>query len=140
MSKLANVRDVSVQCGSSKEIDAFDADGNPIKYKIIAGPPPDRGGESDHPSPWPLSVPPATQHGGTLAGFQVVDTRAGGPFTSEADFFVSQDFAPDLEIGQRRQAVVWGVGNVTGGRVTLDLPEGYQHRDGDNMTFVIGLD
>jgi hypothetical protein len=153
MSKLPGSQDVNVKCGQTKEIDAYDKDGDPIRYVIIA--------ESPPPSPPSTGGPSGgtQQHegggsgqtdlggglrlpglgGGTTATVRIMD-MATGSFPSDADLFVSHLLAPELPINERKEAVVWRVGNVTGTRLTLDLPASFSHTPGDDMMLVIGMD
>ncbi|HEV7651447.1 MAG TPA: hypothetical protein VGP26_25120 [Actinophytocola sp.] len=142
MAKLPAGNDIHVDCGSSIEIEAYDEHGNKITYRIIARPgkPNAPGGPQGggNPGPGPDTVP------GPVVGNSVVAEimTSDGVLAEQdpvADVYLNSRLVSNLVPGARRNAVVWQVQDISGGQVTLSLPEELGGSL-DHMLFVAGID
>lgn len=152
---------VPVPCGGKMAIDAFDEDGNPVRYEIEAkaraapssggggaggaggAPSGGGGGSGDHQPGDPDEVPRLPgEVGDPIAATVVVmdsddDEQQGW---SDSDLFVNRRILAHLPPGARRDAMVWNVGGFKKGQTTLKLPEGMGDAAGGAMMFVIGME
>lgn len=153
MTKLPSSRTEYVGCGDSRVLgDVWDKDGDPVQLTIVGKPRP----PSDQ-DPDPRDVPRQGDPVGRSAGDQESDLpelpeissgyyaalevsdvtgRMVGP---GIDMVFTPDFARRLGVRPHRQAVVWSTAQVVGGRLMLDLPQGFTASASGDITFVIGL-
>ncbi len=147
MTPLPPGGDVYIDCGSSKEYDTLDEDGNPTKIRFIARPAaPAGGGPPAVPQPRTTGTPgggihlPDVGHGAAAQIVTVVTDERGrvGPMI-DADLVLHHDLAPKLPAGFRQQVPMWPMRGTPGAQVTLVLPEKMTPSAGGAMIFIPGL-
>lgn len=161
MPKLPRTIQVTVGCGTSRTIEAYDANGDKLQYQVIAqpgsgGPPADPPGGSTGASsggtpPLQPTAPAAgglyrTKPGsGTTASIMVMsDDLMSGPWDERAlpdvDILCQPGVLPDLAQGFRTRARLFDASSIRigeGGTVTLDLPTEIDTTSGADLTFLV---
>lgn len=160
MAKLPRTVQVTVACGSSRTIEAYDANGDKLQYQVIAqsrsgglqsDPPGGTTGASSAGTP-PQQLPPAagglyqTKPGsGTTASIMVMsDDIATGPWEERAlpdvDILCQPGVLPDLAQGFRTRARLFDASSIRvgdGGTVSLELPAEIDTTSGADLTFLV---
>ncbi|MEQ6902979.1 hypothetical protein [Nocardioides sp. YIM 152588] len=148
MSKGRKTVQVSVSCGTSKPIEAYDADGNPVTYQVVAAPPPPATGGV------PQGSSGGSSGGGGSGGGGLIHVQPRSPVVAQVMAGIEPgltfDSGVDLYVGPRVFAgppasgplnvVTWQVSGVTGAHLTLDLPEGMELGPDTRISFMLGLE
>lgn len=99
---------VEVTCGDSEMIDAYDNQGNPVRYQVVceaATASGGAGGAAPAPSD-PVLIPPG--QGPVAAMIMVMDPSLAGLMPGpDADIYLSQRLVGQLPAGTRVNAILW---------------------------------
>ena len=162
---MKKIQNVTVMCGTTKDVDGYDEHGQPLIYQVFAQHPADGGasgpegsagpggpGGSQNPSkggssggsggasgqPGQIAFPLPAPEGGIGAQIER-GNESGDPDESQRDpagIYISGYVARRLDASPHARALVWQAPEITGRYVSVELPEDFRTSQG---MFFIGL-
>lgn len=143
---------VTVDCGKSKIIVAYDVNGDKVEYQVVARP--SATGPPREPAGGPTGVAGVKTSGGirqvkpgggTAASIVVMaddstEKSLGGEALADVDILFQARLLPDIATGVRKRAVIFGAAGVRSGhgsQVSVDLPIDIDTTNASDLTFLI---